>query len=102
MPVTSSGVTEGDKVLTSGITVVLPLLEGRIASLTWVTLPCLSFLKQARNSWSSHASSTFLFSLVAYRCVSNALHYSFEISKVTMMTFFGSISEDMSEEDRFG
>jgi hypothetical protein len=48
--VTSLRVTEGDEELTSGITLVLPLLEGGMTSLTWVTLPCLSFLKQARNS----------------------------------------------------
>jgi hypothetical protein len=48
MTVTSSGVTEGYEVLTSGITLVLSLVEERMASLTWVILPCLSFLKQAR------------------------------------------------------
>jgi hypothetical protein len=43
MPVKSSGVTEGDKILTSGITLALLLLEGRMASLTWgdLALPLL-------------------------------------------------------------
>jgi hypothetical protein len=39
-----------------------------MASLTWVTLLCLSFLKQARNSWSSRASSTLLCSLAEESC----------------------------------
>jgi hypothetical protein len=41
MPVTTSGVTEGDEVLTSDITLALPLVDERMTSLTWVTLPCL-------------------------------------------------------------
>jgi hypothetical protein len=74
-----------------------------MASLTWVTLPCLSFLKQARNSSSFRASSVFLCSSVDYWCASNALHCSSGISsKVAMMTFFRSISEDMFENVRFG
>jgi hypothetical protein len=45
----------------------------------------------------------FLRSSTACRCTSNALRCCSEISsKVTMMMFFGSISEDMSKEDRFG
>jgi hypothetical protein len=73
-----------------------------MVSLTWVILPCLS-LKRARNSSSSQASLVFLHSSSVYRCASNALHCSSGISsKVTMMTLFGSISEDMSEENRFG
>jgi hypothetical protein len=32
---------EGDEVLTVGITLALPLVEGKMDSLTWVTLPLL-------------------------------------------------------------
>jgi hypothetical protein len=102
MSVTSSGVTKGDEVTYIGhyLSFVAVRRENDLFDLGDLALPLL--LKQARNSWSSRTSLTFLRSSMAYRCASNALHCSSGISsKVTMMTFFGSISEDMYEEDKF-
>jgi hypothetical protein len=88
--------------LTLCVTSIMPLVEGRTASLICVILPCQSFLKHARNSWSSHASMTFLRSLAALWCALNALCASFGTSSnVAMMMFYGWISELIVRKDRF-
>jgi hypothetical protein len=89
--------------LTLCVTSVVPLVEGRTASLTCVILTCLSFLKHARNSWSSHASTAVLSSPAALWCASNALRASSKTSSnVAMMMFLGWISEFIVGKDQFG